>query len=217
MSETAIICHLASTRPRPDSGRGSGRRLSKLATPSTGWTSAANYDRIRDHIEHVVPGFDDYNRRVRQPGGFYLPNPPRDKQEFPHRHRQSEFHRPSDPAITISTAGQTSAHHPPQPRPVQHHHLRRDDRYRGINGGRRVIFMNADDIKSRGSGRRPMGRPHQPLRRRHPHRSASSRSSPTKSPAVRAPCTTPNPIPWSPSSTSPTAPTNPRANPSSSR
>src|SRR6185295_10753593 len=35
----------------------------------------ANYDRIREHIEHVVPGFDDYNHRARQPGGFYLPNP----------------------------------------------------------------------------------------------------------------------------------------------
>ncbi len=38
----------------------------------------ANYDRIRDHIEHVVPDFENYNERVRQPGGFYLPNPIRD-------------------------------------------------------------------------------------------------------------------------------------------
>src|SRR6195256_6519416 len=35
----------------------------------------ANYDRIRDHIEHVVPDFNDYNQRARRPGGFYLPNP----------------------------------------------------------------------------------------------------------------------------------------------
>src|SRR6185437_16432072 len=35
-----------------------------------------NYDRIREHIEHVVPGFTQYNTRVRQPGGFYLPNAP---------------------------------------------------------------------------------------------------------------------------------------------
>src|SRR5205085_647081 len=33
-----------------------------------------DYDRIRDLIERVIPGFDDYNRRVRVPGGFYLPN-----------------------------------------------------------------------------------------------------------------------------------------------
>jgi hypothetical protein len=35
-----------------------------------------DYDRIREHIEHVVPGFTQYNARVRQPGGFYLPNKP---------------------------------------------------------------------------------------------------------------------------------------------
>ncbi|HEX6650051.1 MAG TPA: FdhF/YdeP family oxidoreductase, partial [Pyrinomonadaceae bacterium] len=35
---------------------------------------ANNYDTIRDAIEKVVPGFDDYNRRVREPGGFHLPN-----------------------------------------------------------------------------------------------------------------------------------------------
>ena len=40
----------------------------------------ANYDRIRDHIERVVPGFADYNQRVRQPGGFYLPNPIRNRE-----------------------------------------------------------------------------------------------------------------------------------------
>ena len=37
-----------------------------------------NYDRIREHIGHVVPGFTQYNSRVRQPGGFYLPNAPRE-------------------------------------------------------------------------------------------------------------------------------------------
>src|SRR6185369_3163518 len=37
-----------------------------------------NYDRIRQHIEHVVPGFTQYSARVRQPGGFYLPNTPRE-------------------------------------------------------------------------------------------------------------------------------------------
>ena len=35
----------------------------------------ADYDRIRDRIEQVVPGFDRYNERIRQPGGFHLRNP----------------------------------------------------------------------------------------------------------------------------------------------
>ena len=67
MSETAILCHIAHAT------------LKEKTTVD--WLGlCANYDRIRDHIEHVIPGFDDYNHRVRQGGGFYLPNPPRDKQ-----------------------------------------------------------------------------------------------------------------------------------------
>src|SRR5437868_2354668 len=38
-----------------------------------------DYDKIRDAIEGIVPGFDDYNARVRQPGGFYLPNAVRNR------------------------------------------------------------------------------------------------------------------------------------------
>ncbi|MFW5967824.1 MAG: FdhF/YdeP family oxidoreductase, partial [Persicimonas sp.] len=38
----------------------------------------ADYDRIRDAIEAVIDGFDDYNERVRKPGGFALPNPARE-------------------------------------------------------------------------------------------------------------------------------------------
>ncbi|HEX4946962.1 MAG TPA: FdhF/YdeP family oxidoreductase, partial [Blastocatellia bacterium] len=38
----------------------------------------ADYDHIRDAIERTVPGFENYNARVRQPGGFYLPNDPRE-------------------------------------------------------------------------------------------------------------------------------------------
>ncbi|MGY2733734.1 molybdopterin-dependent oxidoreductase alpha subunit [Sphingomonas sp. UYP23] len=34
----------------------------------------ANYDRIRDSIEAVFPAFKDYNARIREPGGFHLPN-----------------------------------------------------------------------------------------------------------------------------------------------
>jgi molybdopterin-dependent oxidoreductase alpha subunit len=49
-----------------------------LAHTTVDWPALiANYDRIREHIEHVVPGFTQYNTRVRERGGFYLPNPPK--------------------------------------------------------------------------------------------------------------------------------------------
>ena len=103
-----------------------------------------NYDHIREHIEHVVPGFTQYNVRVRQPGGFYLPNDP----------RQGKFDTPSKRA-------KFSVH------PIPEHDLpdgrlllttirshdqfnttiySENDRYRGISNGRRVVFLNSDDI-----------------------------------------------------------------------
>src|SRR4029077_20800949 len=57
-----------------------GMALAALAGKTrVDWQGLADgYDRIREHIEHVVPGFTQYNRRARQPGGFYLPNGPRE-------------------------------------------------------------------------------------------------------------------------------------------
>ncbi|NRA48838.1 MAG: FdhF/YdeP family oxidoreductase, partial [Phaeodactylibacter sp.] len=40
----------------------------------------ANYDHIREAIAKVIPGFEDYNQRVREPGGFYLPNGARNRE-----------------------------------------------------------------------------------------------------------------------------------------
>src|SRR6185503_7268801 len=42
-------------------------------------TLAGDYDKIRDVIERVVPGFENYNARVRERGGFYLPNAARER------------------------------------------------------------------------------------------------------------------------------------------
>src|SRR6185369_12964551 len=58
---------------------------------SVDWDSLlADYDRIRQHIEHVVPDFENYNERMRQPGGFYLPNPIR-KREFKTKDGRAQF------------------------------------------------------------------------------------------------------------------------------
>jgi formate dehydrogenase major subunit len=43
---------------------------------------AADYDVIRDHVSRVIPGFADYNERVRTKNGFVLPHPPRDTRSF---------------------------------------------------------------------------------------------------------------------------------------
>ena len=105
----------------------------------------ASYDRIRDHIEHVVPGFDDYNQRMRQPGGFYLPNPIR-KLEFKTSDGRAHFTVHELPRHDLKP-GQflmmTMRSHDQFNTTI----YGLDDRYRGIKNGRRVVFLNADDIR----------------------------------------------------------------------
>ena len=137
LSESQIVCKLA--------------KATLGAKSMIDWDLyQSNYDHIRDVIEKVVPGFEDYNKRVRKPGGFYLPNAPRE-QKF-------ETEQFGDKAsFTVSE--------------LPHHQLKADeymmttirshdqfnttiygleDRYRGIHNERRVIFMNPADIKKAG-------------------------------------------------------------------
>lgn len=108
----------------------------------------ADYDLIRDHIERVVPGFDDYNLRVRQPGGFHLPNLP----------RQRVFKTPAGRAAFTVHALPPHDLAPDQylMMTIRSHDQFNtsiyglDDRYRGIYDGRRVVFLNVDDIASAG-------------------------------------------------------------------
>ena len=109
---------------------------------------AADYDRVRDRIERVIPGFDDYNARVRKPGGFYLPNGPRGG-HFPTATGKARFTAHPlhelrvEPGqlvmMTIRTHDQFN---------TTVYGL--DDRYRGIKNERRVVLMNAGDVHERG-------------------------------------------------------------------
>lgn len=106
---------------------------------------AENYDRIREHIEHVVPGFTQYNTRVRQPGGFYLPNAP----------YQGKFN--TDTKRAKFTIHEIPEHDLPEGRLLlttirSHDQFNTtiygdNDRYRGISKGRRIVFLNAEDMR----------------------------------------------------------------------
>jgi molybdopterin-dependent oxidoreductase alpha subunit len=132
MSETAIICNIAHAT------------LKERTTVN--WLGlCANYDRIRDHIEHVIPGFENYNQRVRQEGGFYLPNAPRDKQEFHTKNGRANFFVHPIPKLDLKPGELLMMN-------VRSHDqfnttiYGQDDRYRGVFGGRHVIFLNVKDI-----------------------------------------------------------------------
>jgi molybdopterin-dependent oxidoreductase alpha subunit len=108
----------------------------------------SSYDRVRDHIEHVVPGFENYNERVRRPGGFYLPNPIR-KRQFETKSGRAHFTVHQLPQHDL-LAGQflmmTMRSHDQFNTTI----YGLDDRYRGIHNGRRVVFLNAQDMQLAG-------------------------------------------------------------------
>jgi molybdopterin-dependent oxidoreductase alpha subunit len=135
-SEVAIVCELA-------------RTLLGQAHPVPWERFAGNYDQIRDAIADVVPGCTDYNTRVREPDGFQLPHPPRDTREFPTATGKANFAvNPLEwlPVPEGRLILQTLRSHDQYNTTI----YGLDDRYRGVKGGRRVIFVNPADIASLG-------------------------------------------------------------------
>ncbi len=107
-----------------------------------------DYDRIRDLIARVIPGFDRYNERVRKPGGFYLPNLPR-QGHFPTKSGKATFtvHPLPEDHIEPGQLVMTTIRSHDQFNTTIYG---LEDRYRGIHNERRVVFMNADDIRDLG-------------------------------------------------------------------
>lgn len=122
-----------------------------LAKAALGSSSKVNwdkmlehYDNIRDEIEKVIPGFQDYNKRIRNNGGFYLPNSARDG-NFQTLSGKAMFTTCDVPKLELD-------HDEYLMMTIRSHDQFNttiyglDDRYRGIKNGRRVILMNRTDI-----------------------------------------------------------------------
>ncbi|HEY0870633.1 MAG TPA: molybdopterin dinucleotide binding domain-containing protein, partial [Acidothermaceae bacterium] len=104
---------------------------------------------IRESIARVVPGFDDFNARVRVPGGFTLPHPARDSRTFKTESGRAEFTvnglavlRPGPGCLILQTIRSHDQYN------TTIYGL--NDRYRGIHHGRRVVFVHPDDIATLG-------------------------------------------------------------------
>lgn len=107
-----------------------------------------DYDNIRDSISRVVPGCENYNQRIRQEGGFYMPNPPRNG-KFPTNSGKAKFTASTMEKIELGENEllmTTLRSHDQFNTTV----YTENDRYRGIKGSRRVIMMNQTDIDERG-------------------------------------------------------------------
>jgi len=106
-----------------------------------------DYDRVRDHIEQVVPGFTRYNERVREPGGFYLPNGPREGTfTTPSGRARFTVHRIPEHDLTGGKLLLTTLRSHDQFNTTIYGE---NDRYRGISNGRRVVFLHPDEMKRR--------------------------------------------------------------------
>jgi molybdopterin-dependent oxidoreductase alpha subunit len=133
-SEVAIVCELA-------------RAVLGDDLPWRDFTD--DYRIIRARIGAIVPGFEDYEARLDQPGGFVLPHPPRDSRTFgtpsgKARFTVNEISAPAAPAGRLLL--QTVRSHDQYNTTI----YGRDDRYRGIHDGRRVVFVHPDDLAELG-------------------------------------------------------------------
>ncbi|KUI31639.1 hypothetical protein AU196_10855 [Mycobacterium sp. IS-1742] len=135
-SEVAIVCELA-------------RALLGPAHPVPWAEFASDYDRIRDSIARVIPGFADFNTRVRRPDGFVLPHPPRDERRFATATGKANFVVNPLQWVPVPDGRlilQTMRSHDQYNTTI----YGLDDRYRGVKGGRRVVFCHPEDIAAHG-------------------------------------------------------------------
>ncbi len=109
----------------------------------------ADYDLIREHISRVVPGFEDFNEKVRRSSGFILPNGPRDARSFD-----------TETGKAMITVNALEPLERPEGRLILQTLRSHDqfnttiyslnDRYRGIKNGRDVVFVNPEDLTELG-------------------------------------------------------------------
>ncbi|UKM64437.1 FdhF/YdeP family oxidoreductase [Flavobacteriaceae bacterium GSB9] len=135
LSEVAVVCGVASATLK---GRS---KINWLAYKD-------DYNLVRDDIADVVDGFNNFNERIKEPAGFYLPNGARVR-KFKTKTGKANFSINKLPdwklkknelmMMTIRSHDQFN---------TTIYGL--NDRYRGIFNERRVVLMNPEDMKVRG-------------------------------------------------------------------
>jgi molybdopterin-dependent oxidoreductase alpha subunit len=127
-----------------------GMAQATLQDSKTPWQEYIdNYDRIRDTMERVLDGFEEFNRRARHPHGFRIAQPARDR-IFRTPSSRAEFSTAPLPADVDPGNGRlllTTVRSHDQFNTTIYSN---DDRYRGLKGLRTVVYMNEDDMRDRG-------------------------------------------------------------------
>ncbi|HBE9078193.1 FdhF/YdeP family oxidoreductase [Serratia fonticola] len=138
-SETAIVCGIADA---------------VLGNQKLDWLELADdYSLIRQHIQATIPGFDDFNQRCEQPGGFYLGNAAAELR-FATQSGKAEFSAAPLPDTLFPQIGAEKA--PFVLQTLRSHDQYNttiyglDDRYRGVYGQREVLFIHPEDLADLG-------------------------------------------------------------------
>ncbi len=134
-SEVAIVAELAGQ---------------SLLGSSIDWLALRDdYALIRDHIARVIPGFADFNQRIDREGEFVLPNAVRDQLEFATPTGKANFVVHAIEPVKVPDGCllmMTIRSHDQFNTTVYSN----NDRYRGIQGSRRVVFVNTEDLQTLG-------------------------------------------------------------------
>ncbi len=136
LSEVAIVCRL-------------GALLLHDRVPLPWAAFEADYDVIRAAIERVVPGCEGYAARSIAPGGYLLPHASRGQQAFSTPSGRAQLTVNELSVVTVPPGRlllQTVRSHDQFNTTI----YGLDDRYRGITGGRRVVFVHPDDVAALG-------------------------------------------------------------------
>ncbi|QIK14288.1 FdhF/YdeP family oxidoreductase [Leclercia sp. 29361] len=123
-----------------------------LTNSNTDWLElVADYDRIRDRIEQTLPGFENFNARIRIAGGFRMPLPPTER-IWPTPTGKAMFSLFDGVEENLPGEGEnvlrlvTLRSHDQYNTTI----YALDDRYRGVFGRRDVLFMNEADMHQLG-------------------------------------------------------------------
>ncbi len=139
-------------RPEPEQADGpASPTIDRRANvPQADWAALEHdYARIRTHIQRVVPGFDEFEQRIDKGRTLFLPNGPRDDRRFATSDGKAQFtanplEYPFIPHGRLLL--QTLRSHDQYNTTI----YGKDDRYRGIANGRRVVLVHRADIQALG-------------------------------------------------------------------
>lgn len=108
-----------------------------------------DYDAIRDVMAQVLPGFEDFNRRVRLPTGFRIHQPARELDYSKTSTGRANFSTAPLPQVEPGPGRlllQTMRSHDQWNTTIYSN----NDRYRGVKNIRTLVFMNPEDMRERG-------------------------------------------------------------------